>query len=505
MAVNRWVVALILALVLLNLFTIEIFPIVWNDEVMFVEPAWNLAQTGFMNSRAWYFQDETQWWVGNAPLHSLLLAVWLKVHDIGILQARSFGLLEYALAVWVLLVAAASLQPRPSAMRQALFVLIAFLAYSATLNYRSGRYDPTGILLVSLVCLGMARGSGSWLRGGLLGLGCAVLVPLSGVHVFVFFMLLLAVLFVVAQSDWRPGLVALGVAASLGAGLWMLIYAYLGLFEPFFRSVRFLKDIEAGAYSKDPSLYLLVAATLVLVVDIVRRSVKQATADRRLLVGTLLLVVIVPTVFLALGRFPTYYSWMLLLPLGLLLSHHGQAFGSGRGLVSLGLIASRGLLLVAALLVGLPLQLLSGHSLAELRAHDRVVELAQSSGNQRSSPMLVSSAAWYASLLHSERVFVESFDAEHRLLNRQQLNEIKVVLLAPNDHAQWIGHLGGEWEKLGEIPDPDEPVQTGLFRRGFGEKLSEHYRLGLYRRVEEVRGEAGVPTPLPATAPEATR
>lgn len=491
MSIDRRVLALILALVGLNLLTIAWFPIVWGDEVMFAEPAWNLASTGYMNSRAWFYQDAHEWWAGNAPLHSLLLAVWLKLVGLGLLQVRAFGLLEFALSVACLLWACTALGARPGAQRQALFVLLAFMCYGLAFNYRSGRYDPTGILLLCIVCLAWARGAGGWGRAGVAGLVAAFLIPAAGVHAAVFLGVLLLVLAVLGEKAWWPGLAGIGLASVLGALVWLGLYAGFDLLEPFLHTARFLKGIQVGAYPKDPSLFLLIAATLVLVAELHGQGLLRARSGRHLLLAAVLLVLVVPPVFWVLGRFPTYYSWMLLLPLALLLTQHPAAFatrphGPGRWLARV-----RWGLVVAAALVGLPLQLVSGFTLKEVRDYRQVETLARQVPDRPGAPMLASPAAWYALLPRSGPVYLEAFDLDHRFLSPQQLQQIEYALLTPEDHALWMPHLGGAWEKLEEIPPSGAAAAGGLFRRGFGDKLAEYYELGLYRRLGIGQADSG--------------
>ena len=70
---------IIVVLGLLNFASIEIFPIVWVDEVMFTDPAVNLALDGDLSPTAWPTQSDKLVWASNAPLYSLLLGGWIKL------------------------------------------------------------------------------------------------------------------------------------------------------------------------------------------------------------------------------------------------------------------------------------------------------------------------------------------------------------------------------------------------------------------------------------------
>ena len=59
-------------LALFNIATIELFPIVWEDEIMFTDAAANLAIDGKFVSTAWPNQPDSLMWASNAPLYSLI-------------------------------------------------------------------------------------------------------------------------------------------------------------------------------------------------------------------------------------------------------------------------------------------------------------------------------------------------------------------------------------------------------------------------------------------------
>ena len=136
----------------INFATCSRFPIVC-DEAYFAEPAVNTNIALGFTSYANAVQPHGRFWVGNTPLYSMLLAGWLKVFGIGIIQARSFGYILSALAIVVFWWATIRLGLITSAGMRVGFLLTLLLAYGPGLCYRSVRYDSLGILLVSLVLL----------------------------------------------------------------------------------------------------------------------------------------------------------------------------------------------------------------------------------------------------------------------------------------------------------------------------------------------------------------
>ena len=92
------------AFLLINLATSSRFPLVWNDEVYYAEPAVNANLGLGFTSYANVAQPHGRFWAGNTPLYSMLLTGWLKAVGIGVVQVRSFGyviVILAAVALWL--------------------------------------------------------------------------------------------------------------------------------------------------------------------------------------------------------------------------------------------------------------------------------------------------------------------------------------------------------------------------------------------------------------------
>ena len=66
--------ALCLFFLAISLVTASRFPPVWIDEVQFTDPAANLVLHGHFSSTVWIVQRGDEFWAGNTPLYTLMLA-----------------------------------------------------------------------------------------------------------------------------------------------------------------------------------------------------------------------------------------------------------------------------------------------------------------------------------------------------------------------------------------------------------------------------------------------
>ncbi len=65
-------VFLIVIFLLLNITTATLYPEPWVDEVLYIDPAINLAEGNGFNSSAWPSQSKDEFWSSNSPLYPIL-------------------------------------------------------------------------------------------------------------------------------------------------------------------------------------------------------------------------------------------------------------------------------------------------------------------------------------------------------------------------------------------------------------------------------------------------
>src|SRR5215471_13563900 len=89
----------IFVLLAFDLLTLRCFPVPWNDEVMFADPAASLLLQGHWTSTAWYGRGDFTFWTGNMPAYSFLLVPWLWLWGVSAAAVRSFNSVLIALTM----------------------------------------------------------------------------------------------------------------------------------------------------------------------------------------------------------------------------------------------------------------------------------------------------------------------------------------------------------------------------------------------------------------------
>src|SRR5258706_1732172 len=85
------VIALLLAILLVNLATALRYPAVCQYEVMYTDPAANLILGKGFTSTAWYVQTGEKFWAANTPLHEMALSGWIRIFGFSPLAVRSIN------------------------------------------------------------------------------------------------------------------------------------------------------------------------------------------------------------------------------------------------------------------------------------------------------------------------------------------------------------------------------------------------------------------------------
>lgn len=323
-----------------NLATLERSPTVWHDEVMFAEPAVRFLQGHGFTVTSWPAPAGTPG-ILNGPLHSLLLVPWLAVWGVGPVAARSLGLVLTAVTVVLLWHLAATLGVVRSGAWRLLGAGVLLCASGMAWGYRTGRYDPLGMLLAAGLawavgrdvrgqCVGLPSGGGPdhgplpsdlrpppAVRHGIVAFPVAAAIPFAGLHLIPCIAFLAAALVVLrGRSAVRP-LVPVALGTALGGGLLVALHAGLGTWPAtaaFIASQRAswserLAGLPSGLCA-DPSTLPLLGLLLCLVPACRRIPALRAPVFLGLAGG-----VAVPVWMSLAGRYPPYYAWMTFVPL----------------------------------------------------------------------------------------------------------------------------------------------------------------------------------------------
>lgn len=472
--------ALVGAVLALNLLTASRYPAVWVDEVQFADPAVNYALGNGFTSSVWVKQGAHETFAGNAPLYPLLLAGWLSFTGVSAVAVRS---LNYVLVSLLALLVHAFLG-RTGLVRSPYLRLgaaaLVLTAHGLTFSYRMGRYDVLGMVWLVLAALLWAGERTAPRLAGLFAVG--LLLAPSGLQLVPGTLLVCALAVLFRPREDVPRAAAL-LAGLCGGGLLLrVVLGALGTWEAFRASTGAVGVIGRSVldkvrdlphvYTADKSLVLVAAAALLLLAA-TRRAVRAAPLRSPLLFGLAALAV-VPAALQVAAKFPLYYSWMAFLPL-----LAGVLSTLDAGVVPGGARAAAVALLLAASAVGLPLRLAAVASAWEARDPARLaVDLGE-----RLTPedvVVTDFKAYYIVKARAKGLFGLPYLG---ILTPAERASVTALVLRPAALEAVTKAVGGRWEPSGNLmPAGSVSPEPALFRLA-RELRDENYPLRLYRRA----------------------
>lgn len=148
---SLWLALVALAVLAVNLLHLDRYPLSWIDEVMYTDPAYNLATgQGFVSS-AWGSQSVEEFWASNTPLYSLLLGGWLALLGPEWMNVRGFSLLLGIATATALTIATRNFGWIRKTEYQVSFFLLVLTIFPIVYSYRIARPDILGLCLSSLL------------------------------------------------------------------------------------------------------------------------------------------------------------------------------------------------------------------------------------------------------------------------------------------------------------------------------------------------------------------
>lgn len=471
--------ALVGAVLALNLVTASRYPAVWVDEVQFADPAVNWALGHGFTSSVWVKQGAHETFAGNAPLYPLLLSGWLSLTGVSAVAVRSLNYLLVSLLALLFhaLLGRTGLVRSPW-LRVAAAALV-LTAHGLTFSYRMGRYDVLGMVWLVLAALLWTRERTAPRLAGLFVAGL-FLAP-SGLQLVPATILLcgLAVLFRPREDVPRAAALLAGLFG--GGVLLRVVLGALGTWEAFRASTGAVGVIGKSVldkvrdlprvYSADKSLVLVAAAALVLLAA--TRRVALAAPFRSPLLFGLAALAVVPAALQVAAKFPLYYSWMAFLPL-----LAGVLSTLDAGTVSKGARAASVVFLLAAAAVGLPLRLAAVASAWVARDPVRL----EADLGERLSPddvVVTDFKGYYVVKARAKGLFGLPYLG---ILTPAEKASVTALVLRPEALEAVKKAVGGHWEPSGtEMPAGSVSPEPALFRLA-RELRDENYPLRLYRR-----------------------
>ena len=479
----------------LHLATLTRYPQVWLDEVIFTDPAVNLAWTGRFTSTAWYFQSADAYWAANVPLYSWLLAAWIEVGGLSPLAVRSLNLVLAALSSALLVAWPWRMGWLRSSRWTLLYAALVMAGHGMVVAARSGRYDVLGLLLCALLLWTLLLPGALWRRGLAMVIAAGV-VPMAGLHVALY-VGLLAVFWLAwcGLRPWREVLLILGGLALGGLAL-LLVYRGQGVLADFLLNVRLSGYGGKKDWPKDPSLWLLVLAALGLAW---RHGPGELQRRHPVALGLVVAGLGVPAVIFLVARLPTFYAWMVHVPLALGLVMWGERAER---------LACHGVddapaspitrplqrLLWLAVLVGLPLQTTLGTLLWVARDPVPLNHFLAASG-AANQVVLVDPAAYYAVKPVARQTYLTMYNFDTDAQPRLSRKQVRLMIVDPITQPALARQMGGTWlpgPRYEPAPGPWAPAQWEWLARRVSHSLFGNYRLQVFQREPEPEaGPAG--------------
>jgi hypothetical protein len=300
-----------------NVATAPFSPDAWNDEVSYSEPAATLAATGYLASHAWSTQGEPVW-TGNAPLHQLLLAGFIKIFGFSSRTVRGVNMLYYTIAVLFIYQIVRKYNLVRQAKLRLLLVAVLLAGTGLVALYRNGRYDAIGALLVILwAWFSLASGKKPlFLAGTFL---VAILMPTASLSIAPF----LVVSGLTAFCLWRwKSLYALGVTGIgclVGMGIMQVVYSHFGVPHIFHKIMKSSggRDVAGDfilSVFKNPSYIAAVAAGCLLIFPLWLRPSREDLLPKKIALALFSVAVIVPFFMGVVAKYHLYYTWMAIIP-----------------------------------------------------------------------------------------------------------------------------------------------------------------------------------------------
>ncbi|MGH8628446.1 MAG: hypothetical protein ACREYC_25330, partial [Gammaproteobacteria bacterium] len=207
------IAALFSLFLFVNVTTFTLYPGVWMDEVLAIDPGVNLyLGNGWTSTTTWY-QHRGEFWAG-CPLYPFLVSGWIRAFGFSPLGIRSLGyflMLMSAACIWLSVV---RLELVRSAMGRVALLAMLLMGYGISFCYRGARYDVVLIFLAAASLLAFTIRSDR-LRCSVLG-ALGFLYPLGGLQMVVYTAILTSILLAYLGRQFLREFLSINAGVALG-------------------------------------------------------------------------------------------------------------------------------------------------------------------------------------------------------------------------------------------------------------------------------------------------
>lgn len=486
----------VFVLLAIDLLTLRWFPVPWNDEVMFADPAASLLLQGHWTSTAWYGRGDLTFWTGNVPGYSFLLAQWMWLWGVSAPAVRSLNCVLIAITFICAWFAVKRLNLIPSPRIRLATLVALSLCYPVSFCVRVGRPDVVGMLLFSVAALCWASPRRNTAMMGLFG--CAALVPFAGLHYAFYLPVLLGVLFWAGGKPSLTRLYAIIAGGILGALLFVAYHQFFAGWDGLLANMAdvrirrpagiwanlqaLLKEQIFHYYLKRPHFVLLILLTVLL--GIAWKHLARASQKAWLQAVVMLLA---SGLMVGLGsQFRAPYHWLAVVPAMILLAsaaaksweHLGFKTRLAGGLLVLGLAASGRLVFIGL-----------GGFLGDA-GYAAQIDKAASAVVVPGETVYGDWQVYYAVKPRAGCIY---YDHLLPRLTSQEKASVSLAFIHPQGQyeahdAQWlVDTFGGNWVHVTDLPDPRVNINPFLAKclDRFNPECFIGTQLSVYRREND--------------------
>ena len=446
---------------LLNISTANLYPGGNDsDEVLYIDPAINLAEGNGFTSSAWPSQSKDEFWSSNVPLYSLIQAGVMKVFGTEKAVPRNF---VFILAVFSGIFLSIGLKNydliRLEKVRNAcviFFLMIFPIAYS----YRSGRPDIISLIVASSI-FAITSMSYSNLRKNLLIL-ISIMIPLASLALvfsivttlllcFLFFGrkiiedaksiisgIIIGIMLMMAFYFFNNSLIQfLKITIASGHTLLGQTAQYF-IFDDF-RVVSKIKEFPMAylqsLFEWTYSMFLLTTSYLLLL------SCK--TNRNKLNYFFIALVITIPFVLGLLGKYTFLYNWMhiSIITIGIFYSLDQLDWQKHKMVLTSSIS-----LLIIAVLIGWPWIIWISFSESDVRSLDTIEDFIEEHVTQDDT-VVVDESVYFPSKKRAKQLFTIGYGGGLGLseIPREQASNVNKAIVQEAEFLKMQEKYGGEW------------------------------------------------------------
>ena len=488
----------------INVSTAALYPTIHSDEIMYTDPAVNLAWGEGFQSAAWPSQGKDEFWCSNTPLYSLMLSGWIKVGGFTPTVSRSLNYVLMVLACLLLLGSLHRLRILTTPLSRIGFCVSMLTLFPFVYLYRLGRPDILAmtVCIMALSTMNIKRHRHRFITTLMAG----ALLPWASLPSTIYTAFVCLVLWAVLRGPFFQRALVLAMGVVLGIvtlGVYLLSNGVLKHFlertvgsghsgagrlaqmivlgnNAFIVKLQdtFSSYIDAHTFYPYTTLFLFLGLAS-LGLGFKRKPFKVSAPFIKIIVG---IVILTPLCLSLAGKYTWHYVWMHYIPLLALFWHLTTQETSSEPQWE----RKAGIAMVfMGMLLGLPWVMHLTMEQYSERSHDRVTEFIDT--HIAKGEWVVSDFGPYFALRNKGAVVLTTgygggFGLKE--IPKSEQERVHRLILRPGSLPKIKAKYGGEWIREGHhLYSRPYDGHLGIRKEGVDHHDLRQYQLELYKRV----------------------